>query len=61
MLREVKVVAVFDAMMSGLPTHKEDFNGVDVVYSGETCADAWIEKEVRNNLKLKPTLEFFSL
>lgn len=24
---EVKVVAVFDAMMSGLPTHKEDFNG----------------------------------
>ncbi|XP_009350133.2 uncharacterized protein YacP isoform X1 [Pyrus x bretschneideri] len=46
MLREVKVVAVFDAMMSGLPTHKEDFNGVDVVYSGETCADAWIEKEV---------------
>lgn len=24
---EVKVVAVFDAMMSGLPTHKEDFAG----------------------------------
>ncbi|XP_062028295.1 uncharacterized protein LOC133744168 [Rosa rugosa] len=46
MLREVKVVAVFDAMMSGLPTHKEDFAGVDVVFSGETCADAWIEKEV---------------
>ncbi|CAL8109233.1 unnamed protein product [Prunus armeniaca] len=46
LLREVKVVAVFDAMMSGLPTHKEDFNGVDVVYSGESCADAWIEKEV---------------
>ncbi|KAL3814575.1 hypothetical protein ACJIZ3_015843 [Penstemon smallii] len=46
MLREVKVVVVFDAMMSGLPTHKEDFVGIDVVYSGETCADAWIEKEV---------------
>ncbi|KAK6119062.1 hypothetical protein DH2020_047180 [Rehmannia glutinosa] len=46
MLREVKVVVVFDAMMSGLPTHKEDFAGVDIVYSGETCADAWIEKEV---------------
>ncbi|KAL6183966.1 hypothetical protein ACLB2K_045374 [Fragaria x ananassa] len=46
MLREVKVVVVFDAMMSGLPTHKEDFAGVDVVFSGETCADAWIEKEV---------------
>ncbi|XP_052194503.1 uncharacterized protein LOC127802628 [Diospyros lotus] len=46
LLREVKVVVVFDAMMSGLPTHKEDFAGVDVVYSSETCADAWIEKEV---------------
>ncbi|XP_075651661.1 uncharacterized protein LOC142622113 isoform X2 [Castanea sativa] len=46
MLREVKVVVVFDAMMSGLPTHKENFVGVDIVYSGESCADAWIEKEV---------------
>ncbi|KAI3445526.1 hypothetical protein Pfo_002191 [Paulownia fortunei] len=46
MLREVKVVVVFDAMMSGLPTHKENFAGIDVVFSGETCADAWIEKEV---------------
>ncbi|XP_048228101.1 uncharacterized protein YacP isoform X2 [Ricinus communis] len=46
MLREVKVVAVFDAMMSGLPTHKETFIGIDVVFSGESCADAWIEKEV---------------
>ncbi|XP_027329635.1 uncharacterized protein LOC113846029 isoform X1 [Abrus precatorius] len=46
MLREVKVVVVFDAMMSGLPTHKENFAGVDVVFSGETCADTWIEKEV---------------
>ncbi|KAF8019255.1 hypothetical protein BT93_G0050 [Corymbia citriodora subsp. variegata] len=27
MLREVKVVVVFDAMMSGLPTHKESFAG----------------------------------
>ena len=24
---EVKVVVVFDALMSGLPTHKEDFAG----------------------------------
>lgn len=46
MLREVKVVVVFDALLSGLPTHKENFIGVDVIYSGETCADAWIEKEV---------------
>ncbi|PWA35961.1 hypothetical protein CTI12_AA606270 [Artemisia annua] len=46
MLREVKVVVVFDAMMSGLPMHKETFAGVDIVYSTETCADAWIEKEV---------------
>ncbi|XP_061357265.1 uncharacterized protein LOC133301632 [Gastrolobium bilobum] len=45
-LREVKVVAVFDAMMSGLPTHKEDFAGVDIIFSAETCADTWIEKEV---------------
>ncbi|GAV77363.1 NYN_YacP domain-containing protein [Cephalotus follicularis] len=46
MLREVKVVIVFDALMSGLPTHKETFIGVDVVFSGESCADAWIEREV---------------
>ncbi|KAI8026561.1 Uncharacterized protein YacP [Camellia lanceoleosa] len=46
LLREVKVVVVFDAMMSGLPTHKEDFAGIDIVFSSETCADAWIEKEV---------------
>ncbi|XP_051146753.1 uncharacterized protein LOC127262210 isoform X2 [Andrographis paniculata] len=46
MLREVKVVVVFDAMMSGLPTHKETFNCIDIIYSGETCADSWIEKEV---------------
>ncbi|KAK9750103.1 hypothetical protein RND81_02G173600 [Saponaria officinalis] len=46
MVREVKVVAVFDALMSGLPTHKENFAGVDIVFSGESCADSWIEKEV---------------
>ncbi|VFQ97825.1 unnamed protein product [Cuscuta campestris] len=46
MVREVKVVVVFDAMMSGMPMHSETFVGVDVVYSTETCADAWIEKEV---------------
>ncbi|XP_076956659.1 uncharacterized protein LOC143631930, partial [Bidens hawaiensis] len=46
MLREVKVVVVFDAMMSGLPMHKENFAGVDIIYSTETCVDTWIEKEV---------------
>lgn len=46
MIREVKVVVVFDALMSGLSTHKEEFIGVDIVFSGETCADAWIEKEI---------------
>ncbi|XP_031490486.1 uncharacterized protein LOC116257677 isoform X2 [Nymphaea colorata] len=45
-LKEVKVVVVFDAMMSGMSTHKEHFAGVDVIFTGETCADAWIEKEV---------------
>ncbi|KAJ0027456.1 hypothetical protein Pint_36189 [Pistacia integerrima] len=43
---EVKVVVVFDAMLSGLPTHKESFAGIDIVFSGETCADSWIEKEI---------------
>ncbi|KAJ6706482.1 YACP-LIKE NYN DOMAIN PROTEIN [Salix purpurea] len=33
-------------MMSGLPTHKENFTGVDIIFTGESCADAWIEKEV---------------
>ncbi|PKU84660.1 hypothetical protein MA16_Dca022237 [Dendrobium catenatum] len=28
-LKEVKVVVVFDALMSGLPTHKENFAGYD--------------------------------
>ncbi|XP_056696291.1 uncharacterized protein [Spinacia oleracea] len=45
LVREVKVVAVFDAMLSGLPTHKETFAGVDIVFSGDSCADSWIEKE----------------
>ncbi|KAG0500959.1 hypothetical protein HPP92_001031 [Vanilla planifolia] len=45
-LKEVKVVVVFDALMSGLPTHKENFAGIDVIFTGESCADAWIEKEV---------------
>ncbi|XP_068648137.1 uncharacterized protein [Aristolochia californica] len=44
-LKEVKLVVVFDSMMSGLPTHKESFAGIDIVYSGESDADAWIEKE----------------
>ncbi|KAJ6798485.1 uncharacterized protein M6B38_274620 [Iris pallida] len=45
-LKEVKVVVVFDARMSGLPDHKENFGGIDLIFSSETCADAWIEKEV---------------
>nr|XP_009393506.1 PREDICTED: uncharacterized protein LOC103979173 isoform X3 [Musa acuminata subsp. malaccensis] len=44
-IKEVKVVVVFDAMTSGLPTHKESFAGIDVIFSSDTCADAWIEKE----------------
>ncbi|KAH0924006.1 hypothetical protein HID58_024024 [Brassica napus] len=31
MVKEVKVVVVFDALMSGLPTHKEDFAGKALV------------------------------
>ncbi|XP_027190781.1 uncharacterized protein [Cicer arietinum] len=46
MLREVKVVVVFDAMMSGFPNHKEYSAGIDVVFSSESSADTWIEKEV---------------
>lgn len=44
--REMKVVVVFDATMSGLPPSKETFLGVDIVFPGKICADAWIEKEV---------------
>ncbi|KAF7128010.1 hypothetical protein RHSIM_Rhsim11G0114700 [Rhododendron simsii] len=43
---EMKVVVVFDAMMSGHSTHKETFHGVDIVYTGDMCADTWIEREV---------------
>ncbi|KAJ4846907.1 hypothetical protein Tsubulata_010300 [Turnera subulata] len=46
--RDVKVVVVFDAQMSGFRTRKETFDGVDVVYTGETSADTWIEREVEN-------------
>ncbi|KEH32730.1 hypothetical protein MtrunA17_Chr4g0076721 [Medicago truncatula] len=45
-LREVKVVVVFDAMMSGFPNHKEYSSGIDVVFSADASADTWIEKEV---------------
>ncbi|KAG9457138.1 hypothetical protein H6P81_001646 [Aristolochia fimbriata] len=45
-LKEVKVVVVFDAMMSAHPTHNESFAGIDIVYSCESDADTWIEKEV---------------
>jgi hypothetical protein len=33
MLREVKVVVVFDAHMSGFPDHKEYSAGIDIVFS----------------------------
>ncbi|WCJ41966.1 hypothetical protein M5689_022800 [Euphorbia peplus] len=46
MLREVKVVVVFDALLSGLPTHKETFHCIDLIFSGDSDADSWIEKEV---------------
>ncbi|RWW54408.1 hypothetical protein BHE74_00039015, partial [Ensete ventricosum] len=53
-IKEVKVVVVFDAMMSGLPTHKESFAGrIDVIFSSDTCADAWIEKESMQVVALK--------
>eukprot|EP00250_Pteridium_aquilinum_P009161 c18482_g1_i3 orf=576-980(+) len=41
-----KVVVVFDAAASGLPDHKETYQGIDVVFSATTSADSWIEKEV---------------
>lgn len=34
---EVKVVVVFDAMMSGLPTHKENFAGYDTGNATSLC------------------------
>ncbi|KAI5414381.1 uncharacterized protein LOC127138257 isoform X1 [Lathyrus oleraceus] len=46
MIREIKVVVVFDAMMSGFPNHKERSAGIDIVFSSKTSADIWIEKEV---------------
>ncbi|CAM6083489.1 unnamed protein product [Calypogeia fissa] len=45
-VKGVKVVVVFDAVMSGLSDHKETTQNVDVVYTATTCADSWIEKEV---------------
>ncbi|KAG0611394.1 hypothetical protein M758_7G138000 [Ceratodon purpureus] len=45
-MKGVKVVCVFDAVMSGLPTHKEVVNSVDIVYSAQTDSDSWIEREV---------------
>ncbi|KAL9253249.1 hypothetical protein AKJ16_DCAP05752 [Drosera capensis] len=63
-MADVRVVVVFDAMGSGLPTHKyfmgyalevillgmlfNHFMGVEVVYAGEMSADFWIEQEVVN-------------
>ncbi|VAH97043.1 unnamed protein product [Triticum turgidum subsp. durum] len=45
-VREIKVVVVFDAALSGQSTHTETYKGVDVVYSADLSADCWIEKEV---------------
>lgn len=44
-IKGVKVVVVFDAMMSDLPTHKETFVNVDIIFATDASADAWIEKE----------------
>ncbi|KAH7287943.1 hypothetical protein KP509_31G004400 [Ceratopteris richardii] len=46
-LRGTKVVVVFDAMGSGLPDHKESYQGIDIVFSADTTADNWIEREVQ--------------
>lgn len=45
-IKGVKVVVVFDAMVSDLPTHKETFMNVDIIFTTDASADAWIEKEV---------------
>lgn len=45
-IRGTKVVVVFDAAASGLPDHKETYQGLDVVFSASSSADTWIEKEV---------------
>lgn len=46
-IRGTKVVVVFDAATSGLPDHKETYQGIDVVFSASTSADSWIEREVQ--------------
>ncbi|CAK8564562.1 unnamed protein product [Lathyrus sativus] len=46
MVREFKVVVVFDSMMSGFPTHKERSASIDIVFSSNVSADTWIEREV---------------
>jgi len=61
MLREVKVVVVFDAMMSGFPNHKEYSSGIDVVFSTDASADTWIEKEVSIYYFIFCTLQCFAL
>uniref|UniRef100_A0A453MGI6 Uncharacterized protein n=2 Tax=Aegilops tauschii subsp. strangulata TaxID=200361 RepID=A0A453MGI6_AEGTS len=50
-VREIKVVVVFDAALSGQSTHTETYKGVDVVYSADLSADCWIEKEVNQIMK----------
>lgn len=45
-LRGTKVVVVFDAVNSGLPDHKESYQGIDLVFSANSTADSWIEREV---------------
>lgn len=45
-IKGVKVVCVFDAVMSKMPTHKEVMSSVDVVFSASTDSDSWIEREV---------------
>ncbi|EFJ35293.1 hypothetical protein SELMODRAFT_141908 [Selaginella moellendorffii] len=44
--RGMKVVVVFDAKESGLPSHRESRASVDIVFAADACADSWIEREV---------------
>ncbi|EFJ10944.1 hypothetical protein SELMODRAFT_426874 [Selaginella moellendorffii] len=42
----MKVVVVFDAKESGLPSHRESRASVDIVFAADACADSWIKREV---------------
>ncbi|EFJ19073.1 hypothetical protein SELMODRAFT_419362 [Selaginella moellendorffii] len=42
----MKVVVVFDAKESGLPSHRESRASVDIVFAADACTDSWIKREV---------------